>query len=145
MIGSIVVLLGCVPTHTYEVVVKNRSATPVTVWLTKNGPPVENRWKSPEDYAIERPGGNERVSGVIIAPGQEGATGKVSGRFPPQTDAVLRVYVGEHGVTDLLAISRGSPNRIDVTLNPGMNDLVVLDRGGRTIVEASPGAPGGSR
>ncbi len=135
-------LSGCGgASRSYEVNVRNESAQPVTVWLTKSTPPYEAAWKPPEQLAIERPGSEELLGGVIIPAGQAGSTGKVTGRFSADTDAILRVYLGEYSISGLLAISRGSPNRIEVILKPGMNNLSVRNRGGRTVVEPTSSQP----
>jgi hypothetical protein len=131
----ILVLVGCAPSRTYQVQVTNQLSKPVTVWLTKNGPPEERKWWSPEDWAIAQPGDNEQISGVVIPSGKAASTPKISGRFHRGTDAVLRVYIGEQTISGMAAISRGSPNRIDYTLMPGPNELVITDRGGETRVE----------
>ena len=130
--------------QTYQVMVRNESPRSVTVWLTKNAGPPEPGWKTPEDVAIENLGRGEPLGGVIIPPGKVGETGKVRGSFPVGIEAVLRVYIGQHGFDDLLAISRGSPNRIDVNLHPGANELIVRERRGAIVVErADPAGAGG--
>ena len=42
-------------TRAYDVMVRNDSPVPIVVWLTKDGPPYEQAWLSPEDIAIETP------------------------------------------------------------------------------------------
>src|SRR5262245_58718980 len=142
VIPILVFLTGCGgASRTYEVNLRNESMQPVTVWLTKSGPPYEASWKPPEQLALEQPGSDKLLGGVIIPAGSAGSTGSVSGRFPADTDAILRVYLGEYSISGLLAISRGSPNRIDVVLKPGVNNLSVRDRGGRTVVEPTSQQP----
>ncbi|HVT88586.1 MAG TPA: hypothetical protein VHD56_07025 [Tepidisphaeraceae bacterium] len=121
--------------RTYDVLVKNDSAKPVTIWLTKDGPAWENGWKSPEDLAIESPKMDERISGVIVPPGKTASTGQVSGEFAPSTQAILRVYLGQRLIHELLAMDRGTHDRIDVTLKPGSNSLLVTDDGSGIKVE----------
>jgi hypothetical protein len=118
--------------------VHNESPRSVTVWLTKNGPPEEAGWKSPESVAIEQLGAGEPLGGVIVEPGKTADT-KQRGRFADGVDAVLRVYLGQLAFDDLLAISTSSPNRIDVVLRPGTNELFVRDRRGATVVERADG------
>ncbi|WP_428937976.1 hypothetical protein [Fontivita pretiosa] len=130
-------LIGCGPKvqkRTYDVTVENRSARTVTVWLTKNGPAWEQGWKSPEDLAIESPRADEPIGGVVVPPGKTASTGRRTGRFVGNTDAILRVYLGQHTFSDLLAISRDSPSRIDVTLKPGANTIIVTDADGGVSV-----------
>lgn len=141
ILGILMIFTGCGgPTRSYQVTVQNDSKEPVTVWLTKSGGPVERHWRAPEHYGIAQPGLEDPVGGVIIDPGEIGSTPKLSGRFPGGTDAVLRVYLGARTLSELLSISRGSPNRIDVVLTPGDNDLVVRDRDGRIVVEPTAAA-----
>ena len=136
LLSLIALLAGCGgKSQSYSVIVRNESPRSVTVWLTKSGPPDEPGWKSPEAIAIERLGSDEPVAGVIIPPGKTGETGTVRGHFPAEVDAILRVYLGQLAFDDILAISRDSPNRIDVVLTPGTNELTVRDRRGVTVVE----------
>lgn len=128
---SILPLVGCSPyqSRTYEISVRNDSSKPLVVWLTKNGPAYERGWKAPEDLAIESLGADEPVAGLRIPVGKTGFTGKVKGQFHPRADAILRIYIGEHSFNELLAISRDSPMRTEVTLAPGANNLVITDGG----------------
>ena len=77
--------------RTFELSVTNRSDGPITVWLTKNGPPYEDNWLSPEDLVQNSPKMSDRIPGVQISPGRT-AEAKVSGQFDPDTQAILRVY-----------------------------------------------------
>lgn len=118
-------LVGCGgKSQTYEVAVSNETATPITVWLTKSGGPYERHWRSPEDLAIESPRGS-RIAGVKIPSGASAATDRVKGKFDEGTGAILRIYAGDYSFSDLLAVSRGSPNRIDVPLDPGVSRFTV--------------------
>ena len=121
----VLLLVGCGgKTQTYDVSVSNDTQAPITVWLTKDGGPYEKHWRSPEDLAMESPGG-AKIAGVKIPAGQSAATGPVKGKFAPGSGAILRVYAGDYDFSDLLAVSRGSPNRADVPLYPGANRLSV--------------------
>jgi hypothetical protein len=124
--------------RTYDVTVKNQSSKSVTVWLTKDGPAWENGWKSPEDLAAEKPGFDAKISGVIVFPGETVGTGPVSGLFAPPTAAILRVYMGQRKIAELLAMSTDHPDRIDTELRPGVNVLIVSDRGSGIQVARSP-------
>ena len=122
------VMLGCqasYETRTYDVSVHNLSDGPVTIWLTKDGPPYEPGWLAPEDLAIESPKQNAKLSGVIVPAEKTADTGTVTGRFEPQTHAVLRIYAGKRSFDELLASTHGDPTRVDQPLHPGKNDLVV--------------------
>ena len=127
---------GCsdVERRSYQVTVKNESLSPVTVWLTKDGPIYEPSWRSPEDLAIETRGAGEMIAGKVIPPGKEASIGPKEGAFKPHTNAILRVYLGEHNFSDLLSINRGDPDRRDYELDPGYNTFAIIDRDGRTVV-----------
>ena len=131
-LSLILLIVGChsVENRSYDVNVKNDSIKPVTIWLTKNGPPWEAGWKSPEDLAIESPKNDERIAGVVVPPGKTASTGKIAGQFEPHVDAILRVYLGQKTFDDLLAVSHDSPDRIEVVLKPGVNQIVVRDDNG---------------
>jgi hypothetical protein len=118
----------------YQLSVRNDTSRPLTLWLTKDGPPIEAGWRSPEDLEIETPSADERIAGVVVEPGKTGTAGPVKGEFGPQTNAVLRVYGGATKIAEILAIGRKSANRLDVVLKPGVNRLVVTDTDGKMAV-----------
>ncbi len=127
--------LGCATrSETFDVSVKNESAQPVTVWLTKDGPPEEDGWRSPESIAINFVVKDEKIGGVIVPTGKTATTGKRKARLERGTSAVLRVYRGEMRMSELLANGADSPDRADVTLNAGVNRLVVREAQGRLNV-----------
>ena len=137
--------LGCVSpyeTRTYQVTVKNYAAAPVTVWLTKDGPPFEPGWLSPEDLATESPRQSGRViSGLVIPSTKTAYTGARKGRFEPNTHAVLRVYAGQLTFAQLLAFDSDDKHRIDFLLHQGDNDLIITgDSDTIQIKEAEPAA-----
>ena len=119
-------LIGCAETRTYEVSVRNNCGQPITVWLTKRGGPFEKGWKAPEELAWQHLGEDEAFSGLTVPDGKTGYTGKVRGSFNPGSEAMLRVYVGASTYNETLAISPGSPNRIDLTLAPGSNNFIAI-------------------
>ena len=127
------VAAGCASNKpTYHVVVDNQSDRPITVWLTTNRPVDQTEWMSPEEVAIAWPSEKDPAQRVVIPAGKTGSTGSMVAKFK-NTDAVLRVYIGERSFDELLAMSRGNPNRIDLRLAPGRNDLTIMDRGGRIV------------
>ena len=65
-------LAGCssAKEYTFDVSVKNESGRPITLWLTKDGPPMEEGWRSPEQVAMQSPGHEERISGVLVPDGK---------------------------------------------------------------------------
>jgi hypothetical protein len=109
--------------RTYDVLVTNDTQAPITVWLTKDGPPPEQGWYSPEDLALIQPDDYAPLPGWVLMPGEQASTGPVTGRFEPKTRAVLRVYTGQLRFAEILARSR---NRLDVTLAPGRNSLAIV-------------------
>ena len=137
----ILLLSGCHSweTQTYEVSVRNAGPEPVTVWLTKDGEPFEPGWYSPEDMIIESPKAPKKPpSGVVIAPGKTGDTGKRSGRFAKETHAILRVYEGQLSINDLLATHPG-PARVDLELKPGASTFIVKSAG--HVLDVQPERP----
>lgn len=141
LVAILLVAGGCadVQKRTYRVAVKNDSRVPVTVWLTKDGPLYERNWKSPEDLAIETRSAGEMVAGVVVPPGKTATVGPVAGKFAPYSNAILRVYVGQHNFSELLAMSKGAPDRRDLELRQGDNDFQIVDRNGVMLVERTNG------
>src|SRR4051812_42156655 len=111
VLASLVLFTGCQSgeKRTYDVTLKNLSSRPMTIWLTKNGPPWEEGWKSPEDIALESPQINERIGGIVVPPGKTASTGPKTGMFAPRVEAVLRIYHGQKMFNEILAIDRDSP------------------------------------
>ena len=131
---------GCAPTRTYNVSVRNDLTQPITVWLTKSGPPAERKWLSPEQIARgELPGGP--IAGRTLPPGKTAQTGPVKGKFPQGTVAVLRIYLGQHTFDELLAMNRRDSSRVDVTLSPGASSLIVREQNGKLVAEPAWGTP----
>src|SRR5687768_3205089 len=84
---------GCAPS--YQVEVKNQASQPVTLWLTKDGPPPEEGWYSPEQLGVIPEESRPPYDLAIVPPGRTGTTEPMSGEFPQGTNPVLRVYEGE--------------------------------------------------
>lgn len=141
-------VVGCSDTRSYQVAVRNETRDPITVGFTKEeGGPFEPHWATPEELAIATPDPNAPGRGwdsVVVPPGRTGAAGPIKGKFDGAAKAVLRVYGSKGPVDELLAISPGSPRRVDVPLAPGRNALIVRDDGGRLTVERVPVSPGKS-
>jgi hypothetical protein len=78
---------------------------------------------------------------VMVPPGKVAQTPLMSGHFDKSTHAVLRVYRGDLRMAEILAVSRGSPNRVDWILeHTGDNNLRVSDEGGlMKVQETAPG------
>ncbi len=129
-------VLGCAGEQSYHVAVRNETEGPLTMGLVKEGGEFEAEWASPEEIAAAtRADEQRRWDAATVGPGQSGVAGPVSGRFGGDARAVLRVYAGEGSMNDLMAISRGSPDRIDVPLRPGRNAIIVRREGGKLAYE----------
>ena len=129
----VLVGMGCSSTKTYsfQVSVKNDTTRPLTVWLVKEGPPEEQGWRSPEQLARSVPQQEERIGGRMLPPGKTADTGTVTGKFQPGSYAWLRVYDGPQHLSEILAISRGNPSRLDIPLDPGVTRIIIKDKAGR--------------
>lgn len=129
---------GCARTEAFNVVVHNETRGDLTLVLTKNGPPFERLWASPEQLTVESPDNEERHSYFVLPPTRT-ADVSLKGRFSRGSRGFLRVYRGDQDLSAMSAIGPGSPNRIDLPLRPGLNEFVIVDRGGRLAAgKASP-------
>jgi hypothetical protein len=120
----LVLLVGCAQTRTFEVSVQNNTPDPITIGLVKEGDPFQRDWESPEEAAIAQRQPSARMW-AAIPPGKTAGTGPIKGRFDSKARAILRVYQGELNLSGILAVSRGSPGRMDIPLHPGMNRFIV--------------------
>jgi hypothetical protein len=133
---SSLALVGCTRTDQFDITVRNETTGPVTIALTKDGPPFEQVWAKPEDLAIESPRADEKHGFAVLAPGKE-ADVSVTGKFDSNTRGYVRIYRGDLRLSDMIAMSPTSPNRIDLLLRPGVNRLTVGEEGGRLIEKTS--------
>ncbi len=130
LIVGTMMLVGCgTSTRSYSIVVENGGLEPVTVWLTKDGPPAEASWLSPEQIAVAGLDKKVPLNFTPIPAGKTAELKPVEGRFQPRTNAVLRVYRGQRQFNDLLSIGSDSPNRTDVKLQPGANEIIIDKNG----------------
>jgi hypothetical protein len=118
-------LIGCAPKATFSVSVTNQTDRPITIGMVKEGKPDEPTWAPPEQLAIESPLDSLPPWGHVVPPGRTMDSPPVTGAFPQGSAAYLRVYAGEHSNAELLATSPSSPDRTDVLLFPGHNDVTV--------------------
>jgi hypothetical protein len=139
--------LACGPKErTYSVAVRNGTERPITIGLAKEGGgPYEPVWAAPEEMAME-PASRQpdprvmgRSWGVTVPPGKRGEAGPVKGTFGSGARAMLRVYSGDLTMPEVLAVSRGSPNRVDVELHEGANAYTIQNRGGKLVAEVGAG------
>jgi len=119
------VLVGCNSgtTKSYSVEVHNQSTQPVTLWLTKDGPPLEEGWLTPENVA-DHPERKFKYDLAFVPAGKTGYTESTTGQFPKGTNAVLRVYEGEKEVFELAK----DATHVDTVLKPGSNHLMVVEQ-----------------
>lgn len=134
-------LVGCARTEKFDITVRNETAAPLTVALTKDGPPYERTWAGPEDLAIESPRNDEQHGYVVLPPGRV-AEVSVEGKFDRGTRAYVRAYRGDLDISGMLAVNPVSPNRVDVPLRPGVNEIVIGESKGRLVQQrGNAGAP----
>jgi len=124
--------VGCASRKSFDVTVTNRLSEPITVWMTKakpgKGDQYENGWMPPEVLAV---GNTQRLGGVAVEPGST-AHAAVTGNFDSDDVAVLRVYRSVD-LNSILAIDRGSPDRLDIPLDPGKTDIDVVKQNGQLV------------
>jgi hypothetical protein len=127
LISFALLLAGCNPSQkSFQVSVHNDTSAPVTLWLTKDGPPVEEGWMSPEQLASDPE--HAKYDLAFVPPGKTGSTPNLSGTFPEGTHAVIRVYKGERELYYILQDEKaGVGVRADYVLKPGDNQLAVVD------------------
>ena len=125
-------LVGCARTETFDITVRNDTGGPVTIALTKDGPPFERMWAGPEDLAIESPLNDEQHGYAVLPPGRS-ADVSVEGKFDRGTRGYVRVYRGDPDLSGMIAIGPVSPNRLDVPLRPGANQIVIGESQGRLV------------
>lgn len=131
VLGFAVLAVGCAPKgqlRKFDVEVTNLASIPVTIGLVKLDGPVEIDWESPEDRALMDPKNTGIGWGATLPPGRT-ASISVQGRFFEQTRGFLRVYAGDLPLSEVLAISRGSRNRLDILLKDGQTQLSIINQG----------------
>ena len=124
---AVALLTGCATTGTFTVGVVNKTERPLSVGLVKNGPPLEASWASPFDIDRANPRLTGRKWGTLVPPGEAVVIGPQTGRFAKNVVAVLRVYAGDLPVEDLLAISPGNRERLDIPLDNGSTGVVIQE------------------
>jgi hypothetical protein len=120
--------VGCSTTAHFDISVTNRLSEPVTVWITKLQGPYEDGWEPPEEVALES-NDQEKLGGVIVPPGESRGTA-VHAQFEQGNFAVLRVYRATR-FTAILALDKGSPDRLDFPLPEGKSNLDVVIQDGQ--------------
>jgi hypothetical protein len=126
-------LIGCGSTKSYKVEVANRTAQPVTLWLTKDGPPREEGWLAPEDLTTVKSDRELQYDFLVVDPTRTGYTDTVKGQFPGGTHAVLRVYPGTPNYFDMAKMPPES--RVEQVLKPGGNKFTLTESDGRLSLQ----------
>ncbi len=122
----------------FDVVIKNNASKPITIGLSKRGGPPEEVWASPEELAVD-PRSGDTAWGTVVPPGKTAYPSNIVGHFTRNGVGYVRIYAGDLTLTEILAIGRGSRERIDWRLRPGKTTLVVSDRGeGIDVFESFP-------
>ena len=138
-LSALLLLAGCARTRTYQIAVRNESSQPITIGVAKEGGKYDPQWASPEDAALHTESHNERGwQSVVVPKGKTGYARPLKGKFPSGDEPMLRVYAGDLLLSDVLAVSHGSPSRVDVPLSPGRNAIIIHDRLGRLDYERVP-------
>jgi hypothetical protein len=125
---SVVVLVllatGCAAEHSFDVSIKNTTGNSLTIGLVKFGPPLQAKWASPEDFAIGTPMRPEARWGGLLPP-EKIADIRQTGKFGQGSAAFVRIYSGDHTLSELLAMGRRDPGRLDLPITPGENMYVI--------------------
>ena len=135
-VACLVLLLatvGCAATprdQTYTVTVRNDADVPVVLWLTKDGPPVEEQWLSAAQWQIladkNLPG---PLPSLTLSPAAEATIGPRTGRFGGSTRAILDVYSTPATPQGMADAKTGDAGRARVDLKPGRNYVRVAHVG----------------
>lgn len=136
--------VGCGPKEEkFAIEVHNATKGPLTIGLAKErGGPYEYLWATPEEAAMERvvPAQDPKAPrnwGLPVAAGKTAFTGSIAGRFQGEARPMLRVYGGDLTLEHILAVERGSRDRLDLSLTPGMNVFWIDERDGRLSAHSS--------
>ena len=117
-------LAGCAGNvRNFQISLTNDTPSPLTIALTKNGPPFEAKWASPEDVAAQRVSPSQTSGMTVIQPSKT-VNSTVSGRFEKNSEPVLRVYSGAMTLSEMLHAKVGV-NRFDLPLSDGLNKFIV--------------------
>ena len=136
---AVLLLVGCAETRTFQIAVRNETSKPLTCGATKEGGKYERQWRSPEQAVVRTTSEDERGWDYVVVPrGETRSAGPVKGDFSGGAVAILRVYAGDLQLSDVLAVSRDSPGRVDVPLEEGRNAIIVRDTGGKLSYERVP-------
>jgi len=132
--------VGCASRQTFDVTVTNRLGEPISVWMTKAKPQAPENCEQvlfpPEVLAVGTTQ-SQRLGGVAIEPGETGHT-VLKGTIAADDVAVLRVYRAVD-LNVILTMTRGSPDRLEIPLDPGITDIDIVKQNGQ-MMEVPHGA-----
>ena len=139
LLPAVLLAVGCADTRTYQIAVRNETTRPITVGVAKDGGKYEPQWRTPEQAVVRASGEEERAwDSVVVPPGETRSAGPVTGDFSGGALATLRVYAGDLELSDVLSISRYSPDRVDVPLEEGRNAIIIREEAGKLIYARVP-------
>ena len=128
LLSLLVLAVGCASqTRTYDVAVHNNSTKPLTLVLAKDGGPQQPVWATPEDVLAAGASSDGQWGFGVVPAGKTASNPKIDGIFPGSSKAYLRIYVGDLNLGEAIKIAPGSPQRLDIPLQPGKNEFVVID------------------
>ena len=119
---------GCGPSahlRTFNYQIANDLDEPITIFLTKTGPPLEPGWLAPEQLATAPLSEDSAHHDGRVVPPKTQLISTATGKFVEGSDAVVRIYRLTGTIDDFAAISPGSPKRADVLLQRSDNSFVV--------------------
>ncbi|HEX5241712.1 MAG TPA: hypothetical protein VFW23_00515 [Tepidisphaeraceae bacterium] len=111
----------------FQISLTNDTPNPLTIALTKSGPPFEAKWAAPEDVAAKHVT-PDQTSGMMVIQPSKTVNSTVSGRFEKNSEPVLRVYPGAMTFSEMLSAKTGV-NRFDLPLTDGSNKFIVRQGG----------------
>src|SRR5258706_2560045 len=134
LVALLFVVIGCAPKATFELSILNKTDRAITVGLVKEGESYDPELAPPERLALGSGLDAMAPWGHVIPPGRTLDSPPITGAFPRGSAAYLRVYRGEFSNAQLLAISNPSPDRTEVLLFPGLNQVIVRNDPGKGLI-----------
>ena len=134
--------VGCATeTRSFNLAVKNDTAQSISMWTVKEHGPPEDGWLSPEQIAVIPNGpSDDKLPREIIKPGQAAVNRiPIKGEFDKESgEAYVRIYEGVPTLNQMLAMDKGSLNRLDIRIQPGNNSFVIEDDNGIMRAKEAP-------
>jgi hypothetical protein len=132
-------LSGCGPRkEQFDVFVKNDTKNVLSIGFTKDNGPDQDIFMPPEFMALDdKIDASKTGWGLALSPGKTATPNKdkpvVALLDDKGGNVYLRIYRGEIPLSDMIGISRGSPNRLDIVLTPGESHFSITEKDGRLI------------